>query len=78
MALFGSSWKDDIKGDDDAPMIGHNWTDKSEDVFPIPEPDVRQLLDKMTDTERLEIFSHYCKHCGAKRPTSECYCYRDD
>lgn len=76
MALFGGSWKDDIE--DDGPMVPSSWKEESEDVFPIPEPDVRQLLDKMTDAERLEIFSHYCKHCGAKKPTSECYCYRDD
>lgn len=75
MAMFGSSWKDDL---DDGPMVPSSWKDDSEDPHGIPQPSVRQLLDNMTDEERLEIFSHYCKHCGAKVPTSECYCYRDD
>ena len=78
MALFGSSWKDDIPKDDDKPMIGHNWVDDNDEVFPVPQLDVKQLLDRMTNKERMEVFSHYCKYCGAKRPTSECYCYRDD
>lgn len=64
MALFGNSWKDDME--DDGPMVPSSWKDESEDTFPVPEPDVRLLLDRMTNSERLEIFSHYCLACGRK------------
>ncbi len=75
MAFFGSDWKDDVKGDD-GPMVPSSWKDQSDDVFPIPEPSVYQLLDRMTDVERLEVFHHYCKHCGSK--DKNCNCWKDE
>jgi hypothetical protein len=36
----------------------------------------RDLLDAMTDGERLELFGHYCKACGCKDPS--CQCWNDE
>jgi hypothetical protein len=37
---------------------------------------VKASLNTMTDEERLEIFNHYCKHCGSTN--TNCYCARND
>ena len=34
------------------------------------------LLNQLTDDERLNIFNEYCKHCGNKN--SNCQCANDD
>ena len=36
------------------------------------------LLRSMSDKARMEVFSMFCKECGADHPTSECFCWRDD
>jgi hypothetical protein len=36
----------------------------------------RDLLDAMTDGERMELFGHYCKACGCKDPS--CQCWNDE
>jgi hypothetical protein len=36
---------------------------------------VNQLED-LTDEQRLEVFSHFCKHCGCNDP--KCQCWNDD
>jgi hypothetical protein len=33
-------------------------------------------LDYLTDDQRLEIISHYCKHCGSK--DTNCQCWNDE
>lgn len=34
------------------------------------------LLRAMSDEERLEVFAHFCTHCGGTN--TPCYCMRDD
>ena len=45
------------------------------------------ILDALTDEERLELFSYYCKHCGCKQPWHPdinksgeigCQCWNDE
>jgi hypothetical protein len=36
----------------------------------------RDLLDAMTDGERMELLGHYCKFCGCKDPS--CQCWNDE
>ena len=38
--------------------------------------DIKKALDKLSDNERLDIISSYCKHCGSKNPG--CQCWNDD
>lgn len=52
-------------------------------IFPIPEfpwtvrrEEAVKLLKEMTDDERLDLFTEFCRHCGAVDP--ECTCMRDD
>ena len=33
-------------------------------------------IDELSDEERLELFSGYCKHCGTDDP--DCNCWRDE
>lgn len=35
-------------------------------LYDIPPLPLRQQLDQLTDNQRVELFSHYCKHCGSK------------
>jgi hypothetical protein len=35
-------------------------------------------LSMLTDEERMELFSHYCKYCGTPTDDKECYCMRDE
>ncbi len=37
---------------------------------------VKKLLDEMSDDERFEIMDNYCRHCGSKDPS--CQCWNDD
>lgn len=34
------------------------------------------MLDQLTDEQRLEVFNHYCLGCGGMH--KPCYCQRDD
>lgn len=34
------------------------------------------MLDQMTDEQRLSVFNHYCIGCGGTY--KPCYCQRDD
>jgi hypothetical protein len=34
------------------------------------------ILNKLSDEERLEVFSHFCKYCGCSNPY--CQCSNDD
>lgn len=38
-------------------------------------------LEELTDEERLEVFSYFCKECGRKQPItkdSSCQCWNDE
>jgi hypothetical protein len=37
---------------------------------------IKGLLDSLTDTEREDLFSEYCKWCGCKDP--RCQCWNDE
>jgi len=37
---------------------------------------VRELFSKLTDDERIDIMSDYCKHCGCN--DTGCQCWNDD
>ena len=50
-----------------------SWVVDRGDYQPIS---IKAYLDSLTDEERLEVFSHYCKHCGTK--DKPCYCTYDD
>lgn len=34
--------------------------------------DILTSLNEMTNDERIEIFSHFCGHCGCKNPSCGC------
>ena len=38
--------------------------------------DVSKILDELNDSERQEVFSKYCPHCGDKNP--QCQCWNDE
>jgi hypothetical protein len=37
---------------------------------------ILELLNRLTDEERLDIFTEYCRACGGKDPT--CQCWNDE
>ncbi len=39
---------------------------------------VKNMFIQLTDYERLDIMSNYCKHCGCSDPTSKCQCWNDE
>ena len=46
---------------------------------PTPEPpgsEARDPLINMTDDQRMEVFSNYCRHCGSDNPA--CQCWNDE
>lgn len=47
-----------------------------DDLNAIPILSIKDQLDLLTDEQRLEIFSNYCKFCGSK--IKPCCCQRDD
>lgn len=42
---------------------------------PLEVLDVKIFLDELTDEERTQLFSHYCRDCGSKDP--KCQCWND-
>jgi hypothetical protein len=34
---------------------------------------LKDQFDKLTDEQRLKLFSYYCKHCGSKDPKCKCW-----
>lgn len=42
----------------------------------LPLDQIKELLDKLTDDERLSLFYKYCSECGCKDP--RCQCWNDD
>lgn len=38
--------------------------------------DIKTTLDNLTNDERMEIFYHYCRDCGSKNPS--CQCWNDE
>lgn len=36
----------------------------------------RELLKRLTDDERMDLFGDYCKHCGDTNPN--CHCWNDE
>ena len=45
------------------------FTDKIKDLYVA-------ILKSMTDEERMEIFSNFCKYCGSDNP--KCQCWKDE
>ncbi len=41
---------------------------------------ISELLEQMTDKERMEAFYDYCSECGRKQPNSfpRCQCWNDE
>lgn len=37
---------------------------------------LKDELDKLTDDERMELFSSYCRYCGSK--DAGCQCWNDE
>lgn len=40
-----------------------------------------EILNQLSDDERLEIFSKYCLHCGIRldlTQSGKCFCWRDE
>lgn len=37
---------------------------------------IKELLDALSDDERLELFGFYCKSCGGTDP--RCQCWNDE
>jgi hypothetical protein len=37
---------------------------------------VLKLIECLSDEQRLEVFSHFCKYCGCDNP--RCQCWNDD
>jgi hypothetical protein len=35
-----------------------------------------ELLNRLSDEERVEVFSKFCRYCGDKNP--DCQCWNDD
>ena len=42
----------------------------------LPLDEIKLAMDKLTDEERMTIFSNYCKHCGSA--DLNCQCWNDD
>jgi hypothetical protein len=40
------------------------------------EISLKDKLDELSDEQRVDLFNHYCKHCGTK--SLPCYCTWDD
>lgn len=38
--------------------------------------DIKLLMDKLSDDERMELMGNYCKNCGDKNPN--CQCWNDE
>jgi hypothetical protein len=36
-------------------------------------PSIKELFSKLTDNQRLEVMSDYCKHCGCNDNTCRCW-----
>lgn len=37
-----------------------------------------EFLKTLSDEDRLEVFAHFCTHCGTEDERSRCTCMRDD
>lgn len=37
---------------------------------------IKKDMDDLTDDERMELFGNYCRYCGCKDPT--CQCWNDE
>lgn len=75
MSLFGTNWDEE---EYDESLFNESWLEEDDNPHQIPPLPLKQMIDQLSDSERLELFSHYCKYCGAKVSTSECYCRRDN
>jgi hypothetical protein len=40
--------------------------------------EIIEMLKQLTDDERLEIFSHFCRYCGTKETPCFCAPYYDE
>lgn len=43
---------------------------------PLPLQDVKELVAKLSDDDRMDLFGGYCKHCGTDDP--RCQCWNDE
>lgn len=74
MVLFGSNWKEDVE--DDGPLFGRHWKDEIPNHCDHTSPSIYDMLNQMTNEERLSVFNCYCKYCGSK--DSKCQCWNDE
>jgi hypothetical protein len=61
--------------------MNHRYWDTDKQMWMYPESEKRiaeaiTLLKVMTDDERLECFSAFCKFCGSDDP--DCVCWNDE
>lgn len=49
------------------PKDGENNETPSEAVI-----EAVNLMGGLTDDERMEVMSHFCRHCGCKNPSCQC------
>lgn len=70
-----STWEendgDDMRRNDEDFNMHQHWR---QDDYPaeVQQPSIMQLLYQLTDSERLAVFKHFCKHCGSKDPLCKC------
>lgn len=56
------------------PLIWHDHPDQPDLGF--SEMELKEILDSLTDDERNDLFSNYCRHCGSMDAT--CQCWNDE
>lgn len=72
MALFGNNWKEDSEDNDDGSIFFKHWREDMKSSSETHQESIDDLLDKMTSSERLKLFSRYCKDCGKKNLNCQC------
>ena len=80
--LFSRNWLEDDIGpfyyehDRSEPDMPRQFNVDRSDYQPMSVTALKRELDQLTDEERMELFSHYCKHCGTK--DIPCCCSNDE
>jgi predicted Zn-ribbon and HTH transcriptional regulator len=68
MSTYTRYWKISIEHDTNKSTSNEEY----DNVFDA----AKSLLEKLSDDERLMLFSDYCKHCGSEDP--HCQCWNDE
>jgi hypothetical protein len=58
------------------PLTGVIVSKRSQEDIDRSNEKILELLNQLTDEERLDIFSEYCRTCGSKDP--RCQCWNDE